>query len=173
MTFELLAVIVAAFFGAGIGLMLQWLSGRRLPRWIVPALAALAMLGVAIFNEYNWFARLRGGLPEGVVIARTVPARVPWRPWTLLWPLTEEAWLVDTRRSLRHPADESLVITQVWRFARWQGSREAMVAFDCRAGGRVDLREGVRFTDAGVLEGGEWTSVPQDDPILRAACDGG
>lgn len=173
MTFEIIAVLAAAFFGAGIGLMLQRLSGRRLPRWIVPALAAAGMLGVAIFNEYNWLARLRAGLPEGVVIARAVPSRAPWRPWTLLWPLTEEAFLVDTRRSRRHPMAGDLVITQVWRFARWQGSREAMVAFDCAGARRVDLREGVRFTDAGVLEGGEWTPVPPDDPVLRAACEGG
>jgi hypothetical protein len=172
-TIEFLAVLVAAFSGAGIGMILRWLSRRRLPRWIVPALAASAMLGTAIFNEYNWFPRLRAGVPAGVVIAEAPASRAPWRPWSYVWPLVEEAWLVDQRQSRRHPEVGHLVITEVWRFARWQGSRQMLVAFDCQAARRVEVREGVRFTDDGTLEGGEWVSVPADDPVLRAACDGG
>lgn len=173
MTIELLAVLVAAVAGGGVGLILRRLSGGRLPRWIVPALAAAGLLGMAVYSEYSWYPRLRAGLPEGVVVAQTVESRAPWRPWALVWPLTEGAILVDTRRTLHHPARPDLVITQVWRFARWQGAREIMVAFDCTGARRVDVTEGVRFSDAGELSGGAWVPLAPDDPVLRAACEGG
>ena len=173
MALELVAILVAAFFGAGVGLILRKLSGGRLPRWIVPVAAAAGLLGTAIYTEYGWYPRLRAGLPEGVVLARRIESRAPWRPWTYVWPLTEGALLVDRRKTLRHPAVPELIVTQVWRFGRWQPTRESMVAFDCAGARRVDITEGVRFTDAGALEGGTWVPLSPDDPVLRTACDGG
>jgi hypothetical protein len=172
-TLELIAAFVAAVAGAGVALMLRHLSRGRLPRWLIPAGAAAGLMGMTIYNEYGWFPRLRAGLPEGVVVAQTLDGRALWRPWAYVWPMTEGALLVDTRRTMRHPADPALVVTQVWRFARWQPAREGMVAFDCDDARRVDITEGVRFTETGGLEGGRWVELAADDPVLRVACDGG
>lgn len=173
MTLEFLAAIVAAFFGAGIGLILRWIFRDRLPRWIVPVFAGLGMIAMSIYNEYTWYPRLKAGMPEGVVIAQVHESRVPWRPWTFAVPLVNEVYLVDTRRSLRNPETPDLVLTQVFRFARWQNTREIMSVFDCANARRVDLTEGVQFDEAGEMTGGTWVALDPGDPILRVACDGG
>ena len=91
MFLELIAVAVAGFAGAGAIMALRLVLGDRLPRWLVPVGAGLAMLAATISSEYNWFSRTAGALPEGVVVADSVTDTAPWRPWTYLVPLTVRA----------------------------------------------------------------------------------
>lgn len=173
MTFEFLAILIAGIAGAGIGLMLRKLTARRAPKWLVPALAGVGMLTASIWSEYSWFPRLQAGIPPGVVLAQTGKGTSPLRPWTYAVPLITEAWLVDTRKAMRNPGAPDLVLAPVWRFARWQKDREILVMFDCANARRVDLTEGVTFSDTGVLAGGTWVPLAADDPVLAAACHGG
>lgn len=173
MTIEFLAIIVAGAFGAGIGLMLRKVSGQRAPKWVVPALAGLGMLFMSIWSEYSWYPRLQAGIPQGVVLAQTNDGVSPLRPWTYVAPLVTSAILVDTRKSLRNDAAPDLVLTQVWRFARWQRNQEIMVMFDCAAARRVDVTANVTFTDTGDMSGGTWVPLDPGDPVLKAACHGG
>lgn len=173
MTLEFLASLVAGVFGAGIAMTLRWLSGGRLPRWLVPVLAGVGMIGFTVYSEYNWFRRLQAGLPQGVVIAQPIAASVALRPWAMVFPLYDRAIVVDTRQSLRNPASPDLVLTQVLFFGRWQGTTDIMTTFDCKGARRVDLTTGVSFTEAGQLQGGEWVALAPDDPVLKAACYGG
>lgn len=173
MLMEFLAILVAGAFGAGVGLMLRKLTVRRLPKWLVPALAGLAMIGMSIWSEYSWFPRLQAGVPEGVVVAQTNGGASPLRPWTYALPLVTSAHLVDTRKSLRNPAAPDLVLTQVWRFARWQNDQEIMVMFDCAGARRVDVTRSVQFSDSGEMSGGTWVPLTPADPVLKAACQEG
>lgn len=173
MTIEFLAAIVAAFFGAGIGLILRKLSGGRLPRWLMPVMAGLGMIGFSVYSEYGWYPRLQAGLPQGAVIAQTYDSPSPLRPWTYVFPLTDRALVVDTRRSLRNDAAPDLVMTQVFQFRRWQETRDIMVVFDCAVPRRVDVTANVRIDDDGNMSGGTWVPLDPNDPVLRTACDGG
>lgn len=173
MTFEFLAILIAGVGGAGIGLLLRRLSGHRLPKWLAPALAGLGMLGASVWSEYGWFPRLQAGIPEGVELARIGESSSPLRPWTYAFPLVTEAWLVDTRKALRNPQAPDLVLAPVWRFARWQKDQEILVMFDCAGARRVDVTEGVTFSDTGTLSGGTWVALDAGDPVLAAACHGG
>lgn len=173
MTFEFLAILIAGIAGAGIGLLLRKLTGQRLPNWMVPALAGLGMIVASIWSEYSWFPRLRAGIPPGVVLAQTGSGSSPLRPWTYALPLVTEAWLVDTRKAMRNPGAPDLVLVPVWRFARWQNDQETLVMFDCAGARRVDVTQGVSFSDTGVMTGGTWVPVAAEDPVLTAACHGG
>ena len=170
MTFELLAILIAGIGGAGVGLFLRKLMRGAAPRWLVPAVAGLCMIAMSIWSEYNWYPRLQAGIPPGVVVAQTNATSSPLRPWTYAVPLVTSAWLVDTRRSLRNPGAPDLVLTQVWRFARWQGSQEIMVMFDCAGARRVDVTPDVTFSDTGEMAGGTWVPLNASDPVLQAAC---
>ena len=96
MLFELIAAIVAGFAGAGVILMANKLLGGRLPRWLTPAGAGLAMLAMAIVNEYGWYPRTVGGLPEGLEVATTAEDRAIYRPWTYVVPFVTRFLAVDT-----------------------------------------------------------------------------
>lgn len=173
MTFEFLAILIAGVAGFGIGMMLRKLTGQRLPKWMVPALAGLGMIVASVWSEYSWFPRLRAGIPPGVVLADTNSGTSPLRPWTYALPLVTEAFLVDTRKALRNPSAPDLVLVPVWRFARWQNDREILVMFDCAQARRVDVAEGVTFSETGALSGGTWVPLDPGDPVLAAACHGG
>ena len=173
MTIEFLAILIAGVGGAGVALFLTRVLRLPLPRWIAPAMAGLCMISMSIWSEYNWFPRLQAGIPPGVVLADTGATASPLRPWTYVVPLVTSAFLVDTRKSMRNPAAPDLVLTQVWRFARWQGNQEIMVMFDCAGARRVDVTATVTFSDTGEMSGGTWVPLDGADPILKAACHGG
>lgn len=173
MSIEFLATIVAAFFGAGIGLMIRKLTRQAAPKWVVPVMAGLGMIFVSVWQEYDWYPRLEAGMPQGAVIAQTGDVSAPLRPWTYLFPMINEAYVVDTRRNLRNPANPDILVTQVLHFKRWNRTRDALVAFDCANSARVGITAEVAFSETGEMSGGTWVPLPKDDRILRAACDGG
>lgn len=173
MTIEFLAILIAGVAGAGVGLFLKRVLRLALPGWMIPALAGLSMICMSIWSEYSWFPRLQAGIPPGVVLADTGATASPIRPWTYVVPLVTSALLVDTRKSMRNPAAPDLVLTQVWRFARWQGNQEIMVMFDCAGARRVDVTTSVTFSETGDMSGGSWVPLDPDDKVLQAACHGG
>ncbi len=83
MTFELIAILIAGIGGAGIGLFLKRVLRLPLPAWTAPAVAGLCMIVMSIWSEYNWFARLQAGIPEGVQLAHagTATRRRPIWCW--------------------------------------------------------------------------------------------
>ena len=169
MFFEMIAVIVAGFAGAGIALILNKMTGGRLPRWLMPVVAGAAMIAMAIFNEYDWYPRTVGGLPEGVEVAVTAGESALWRPWTLVVPFTSRFIAVDTD-SLREVEGEApLRVIDIYAFARWQPTRAQRVAVDCAGGRRADLGSEVRLADE-ALAGAIFREVGAADPVVAAAC---
>jgi hypothetical protein len=172
-TLELLATAIAAIAAAGVAMALRALSRGRLPGWIVPAAAGLGMAAFTIWSEYAWEARAKAGLPPGFVVAAAPDERSVFRPWTWVVPLTTHMLVVDRNQTRRHPAAGELAMTRLVSLGRWRANAERLAVLDCARNARVDVTEGVVFSDAGEMSGGAWTPVAPDDPVLRAACDGG
>lgn len=170
MLFELIAAIVAGFAGAGVALLANKLLGGRLPRWLTLALAGLAMLSMAITNEYGWYPRTVQGLPEGLEIATTAEDRAIYRPWTYIVPFVTRFLAVDTATMRTNEAVPGQRIVDVYAFARWAAPRRQGVAVDCSVGRRADLGPGVAMDADGGLQGADWREVGPDDPIVRTAC---
>jgi len=173
MTFELLAVFVAGICGVAAAMLLRKLTRNAAPRWLLGTFAGLGMIGMAIYNEYAWYPRLVDGMADGQVIAATDRSTSALRPWAYLVPMIDSALVIDQRQHRSHPQKADLIITPVYRLERWANTRNVVVAFDCGASRRVDLTPTISFSDSGELQGGTWVQVASDDPVLRAACDGG
>lgn len=95
MIWHLIAAVFAALAAAGIGLALRHLSGRRLPRWIVPVFAGLGMLSYQIHVEYSWFEHKKAQLPASAVVIDSAAPGNFWRPWTYLIPMTSKFSVVE------------------------------------------------------------------------------
>ncbi|TDO09807.1 MULTISPECIES: hypothetical protein [Halomonas] len=95
MIWHLIAAIFAGLGAAGVGLILRQASGKRLPRWIIPALGGLGMLGYQIHSEYTWFENKQQQLPPSAEVVSVEEARMFWRPWTFAFPLTTAFTIVD------------------------------------------------------------------------------
>lgn len=173
MVLELLAAVVAGTALAGIVMIARLVLKDRLPRWSVPAAAGLGMLAFTVWNEYDWSRRAEASLPEGVAIAWRNEERTAIRPWTLLAPTTTRLAAVDLRNPLTHPDAPGQVLVRVVMFGRFVPGAEIPVVFDCAEGRSAELRGGGAFAEDGRIAEAAWRDLPQDDPVLRTACEKG
>ncbi|WPY96286.1 hypothetical protein T8T21_16040 (plasmid) [Limimaricola variabilis] len=170
MFLELLGVIFAGVTGALVVYAANRATGGRLPRWLMPAVAGLAMITATISLEYSWYGRTVAALPEGLVVADRVEDRAFFRPWTYLVPYIDRFVAVDRASMQTNPDRPGERIANMYFFGRWAPLRRVPVAFDCAGNRRAALVEGADIAPDGGIAGAEWTQAPPDDPLLAAAC---
>ena len=168
--FELIATVFA-----GIGLRQCWcgdapaniLTGRRLPRWLIPVAAGGGMIAMTISSEYTWFGRTAASTaPRRPKIAATVEEETWFRPWTRLWPYTKRFRGSSTpvpRAPMPNLPDQRLA--DLYFFGRWspvQPGPDASSTAPPR--GRAVLIDGATFTADGSVADADWQSVPPDEP---------
>ena len=172
MFLELIAVIFAGIAVAGVVMLINSATGARLPRWLAPVAAGLAMIGVTVASEYSWYSRTATNLPEGLVIAETVETRRFYRPWTYVVPLRERFVAVDlaTRRS--HPKQPDQHLAEVFFFGRWAPISQLSIVADCANWRRAAVEAETRFAKDGSIGGVNWVSPPTEDPLLTSTCGG-
>ena len=119
MIWHLIAAVFSGLGAAGIGLVLRTLSGKRLPKWIVPVCAGLGMLGYQVNAEYSWFEQEQQQLPASAVVISSQTDSMIWRPWTLVFPMVTEFSVVD-RDGIAHNARGPTPVTElvVYHFER-------------------------------------------------------
>lgn len=170
MFLELVATFVAGIACAGIAMVLNRLFGGRLPRWLTPVAAGLGMLAVTVSNEYTWYDRTSGQLPEGLAVALTVEEDSWIRPWTKIWPYTKRFIAVDQDSIRTHDAKPGQRMADLYFFGRWSPVNRAPVVFDCETMRSALLIDGADFGPDGTLNGADWQSVPPDDVVLATTC---
>lgn len=163
MFLELIAVFVAGFAGAGVMLLLARLSGGTLPRWLVPLGAGVAMMATAISNEYSWYKRTAGNLPDGLSVAQTLESKALWRPWTYAVPITDRFVAVDTQGLRANTQREEHYLVDLYFFGRWQTVTAVEVMVDCAGGRRADPALGDGSPPV-------WRTVGAEDPIVSTVC---
>ena len=145
-------------------------SGRQLQRWVMPASIGLCVLTYAIWNECTWFSRMQKALPEHVVVASTGDRSAPWAPWTYLAPVTARFIAINKDGIIRSELRPELVKTGLLLVERWQPTKVANVAFDCKQRLRADLGPNATLAPDGTLTGTQWQSAADDDAILSVVC---
>lgn len=170
MLFELIATVAAGFAGAGAALLLHRLSARRLPRFIIPSAAGLAMFAYLIWSEYTWYQRTTEALPDSLVVFFRQTEQAVWRPWTYLSPVTERFAVVDRASTRRNEQVPGQVMVDVVLFARRAPVAKLPVLIDCIGLRRADIVDGVRFDEAGAVVGARWIALAPDDSLVGSVC---
>lgn len=170
MFIELIGVFMAGIAVAGVVMLLNIATGRRLPRWLIPVAAGLAMIGTTISNEYSWFDRTSGTLPEGFEIAQTVEDRSFYRPWTYARPFISRFVAVDVATMRTNDAFPDQRMVTLYFYGRWSPINSGPVVFDCAGNRRADLIDGVEFGADGALPDDAWRVLAPDDPVLLTTC---
>ena len=170
MLLEFIAAIALGLGTAGLVMGLNFATGKRLPGWLMPAAAGMAMIGFMVYMEYSWLTRTTDQLPEGVIVTATSSESSWYRPWTYVKPLTLRLVAVDTRRNRTNASQPGMVMTTVILMGRWMPPREIPVVFDCAAAQRADLHASVQVGDDGSLIDAGWRQLDRADPALQAAC---
>lgn len=167
MFLELIATIFAGVAMAGVLLLVVKASGGRLPRWIAPAGAGLAMIGVTIASEYSWYSRTAEALPDQIEIVQQVENRALWRPWTYVAPLVTRFAAYDTASVLTNPELPGYLWAETYLFGRWSATIQVPVMADCTGQRRAALEPG---TVPDAVDHLDWVPVGADDPLLIALC---
>ena len=170
MLMELIAALVAGVAAAGVVMLVNRAIGGRLPRWLALVAAGLGMIATAIFNEYDWYSRTSGGLPDTLVVAQTVEGRAAYRPWTYLWPIIERFAAVDTASVRHHSGQQGLKLADVFFFGRWSPVSQVSVLADCAGLRRAILDDGAIFEANGEIRGADWVEVAAGDPLVGTIC---
>lgn len=170
MFIELIATIIAGIGAAGLIMLLNRATGSRLPRWLAPVGAGIAMLAATISSEYSWYQRTSSALPEGIVVAETVESKAMYRPWTYVVPFVERFMAVDVGTARQNPDQPGQVLVDLLFFGRWQPVQKLAVMFDCQNNRQTLVPEEVIFDENGALQGAKWGPIPADAPVLGIAC---
>lgn len=170
MLIELIATFVAGVAGAGIIMLINKGLGGRLPRWLTPIAAGLAMLVATLSNEYGWYGRTSSTLPEGMEIVRVIEKKPGFRVWAYLWPYVDRFAAVDALSVRTHESLPDQRMADLYFYGRWAAIRKVPVLADCKTLRRAQLTEGVSFADDGALQGADWFQAEVDDPILTTIC---
>lgn len=171
MFLELIATVFAGIGCAGIAMLLNMMTGRRWPKWIMPVAAGLGMIGMTLSNEYTWFDRTAERLPDGVTIAMTVEEQGWLRPWTQLWPYTKRFVAVDTATTRTNDNLPDQRLADLYFFGRWSPVNQAPMLFDCAGARSALLIDGADFGADGTVANADWQSMPNGDPILKLVCE--
>ncbi|MBE1282522.1 MAG: hypothetical protein GJ676_04345 [Rhodobacteraceae bacterium] len=172
MFLELIGVIFAGFAVAGVVMLINKLTGGRLPRWTAPVGAGLGMIIATIANEYSWYQRTSGVLPEGLVVAETVEHSSFYRPWTLAAPYINRFAAVDTASVQTHIERPGQRMADIYFFGRWAPVNELTVVADCNTDQSALLSGNPEFGDDGTIDGLNWARTESDDAIMAVLCEG-
>lgn len=170
MFLELIGVIFAGIAMAGVVMLLNRLVGGRIPKWMMPVAAGLAMIGATVSNEYSWFERTQAGLPDGVEVVASFEKKGFLRPWTYVAPYTDKFAAIDQLSLRQNDNLPDMKMFDLLLFGRWSAVQKVPMVFDCATGRQAALIEGADFASDGSLKGAEWFTPPSNDPVQSAAC---
>ncbi|CUI01149.1 hypothetical protein [Leisingera aquaemixtae] len=172
MFLELIAVIIAGIAAAGVVMLLNRTLKGRLPRWMAPVAAGLAMISVTIASEYGWYGRTRAALPEGVEVAETVQNKSFYRPWTYAVPYVDRFAAIDTATMKSHEAHPQVYLAEVYFFGRWAPLSKRPAVLDCGKWRRALVANGTVFSGNSLPAGLDWVAGAPEDALLTTACGG-
>ncbi|MBY6055760.1 hypothetical protein [Leisingera daeponensis] len=172
MFLELIAVIFAGIAAAGVVMLLNRALKGRLPRWIAPVAAGLAMIAATIASEYGWYPRTKAALPKGLVVAETIRNQSFYRPWTQVVPYIDRFAAVDTATMKSHQAHPQVFLADLYFFGRWAPVSKRPAVLDCNKWQRALASGTTVFSGTGLPKGLDWVAGEADDAILTTACGG-
>ncbi|TVP48747.1 MAG: hypothetical protein EA345_08510 [Halomonas sp.] len=168
MIWHLIAAVFAGLAAAGIGLILRTLSGKRLPKWIVPVFGGLGMLGYQIHVEYSWFDHKQEQLPDTAMVISSDTGTAVWRPWTFAIPMITKFSLVDSENIRMSEQDgDRLAEFILYQFERHHTDILITQPYilNCESRELVPLTQETREP---ILE--EIRTLRETSPLLNAIC---
>lgn len=173
MIWTLITVFIAGFAGAGIGFLLRNLTGKRLPKGIVPVCAGLTMIVATVGLEYGWEGGVRATMAEDLVVVSTREQQAWYQPWTLVRPWVRGFIGYSPAENRETAPGSGILAVQLRIQERWQPQVVSPALVDCVNARWTDLRATTEFDDAGTPIDTIWREDDPNVPIVSAVCGGG
>lgn len=170
MIFTLIGTFVLGIAVAGTFIIINRTTGRRMPGWIAPFAAAIAMITFTIWSEYTWFSRTAQELPDSFTVTQTYETSNLLQPWTYLVPRINRFAAVDLGNVQTNAKAARYRQVNLHLFTRLMPPRELRQVYDCEAQRRIDLMPN-EIIDPVSLPENAWEPVA-GDPATAAVCGG-
>lgn len=170
MLFILLGGLLVALSAAAIVTIPFRLTGRKTPKPLLPLSAGLALVVFVIWNDYSWYSRTAGELPERVSVVNSFTYSGALQPWTLVLPRVNRFTAIDTASIRRNDDLPGHAMAEVLFVQRYQPTLSARQIFDCEGSRRADLTNATTFSDDGMPENAVWVQLDEDDRLLQTVC---
>lgn len=173
MFWSLITAIVAGFAGAGIGLLLRHLSGKRLPIGIIPVAAGITMIVATVATEYGWYENVRATMPDDLVVISEREQQTWYQPWTFVRPWVRGFISFSPGETVETAPGSGILVAQLRVQERWQPQTVIPNLVDCAGGRRAEIQPDTTISENGSATNANWRSVGLEDPIVAAVCGGG
>lgn len=131
MFFEIIIVVCIAFATAGVTLLAFKLFGARPRKTVIFALAGLAMILFTAWNRHTWAERTAAGFPQTMQVIEEIPYTGWLEPWTFLFPRTGALVVLDSTRTLSHPAHPGVFIVTLLNIEPYAETLSLRQIVDC------------------------------------------
>jgi len=166
MFFELIATFVAGLGAAGLVLLLNRLTGGRLPRWTMPVAAGLSMIGYAVWSEYTWHGRTMASLPKGMSVVQSIEERAFYKPWTYVAPQVTRLAVLDNASIQTNAAAPNVRLVEIYLLGRWRAPNRVPQMINCDTHARADVSD----TALSDPQTADWIVLEEDNPLVRLSC---
>ncbi|MCA1974491.1 MAG: hypothetical protein LDL44_16780 [Caenispirillum sp.] len=131
MLLDVVIAACAAFAAAGVFMAAFRLTGRKAPRTLVMAVAAVAIVGVTAYLRYQWAANTEKLLPPQMVVIERLTFSNLIEPWSAIHPVTDRLVVLDRGSILRNPAHPDMVMVDVLLLDRMADTIVGRHLVDC------------------------------------------
>ena len=171
MFFELVGTVAGGLAAAGMIMFFNKILRGLLPKWTIPVGSGAVMIGMSIWNDYSWYSRTYAALPPEMYVITEVESKSFYQPWTYVFPYVQRFAALDRASVMTNDQVPDIHIATVTFMDRWVPTRQVKMFVDCARRRRVDIIEGLEFSDVGIpVENTPWIVVESDHPILRSVC---
>ncbi|WP_417825865.1 hypothetical protein [Thalassospira povalilytica] len=163
--------VVVGFAAAGVVMLLFRLWGRKAPKYVIPFVAALAMFGYMIWDDYTWYQRTIDRLPSDVAVTMTFEHVSAIAPWTLVKPVINSFTVVDKTKIVQSPVSPDIKLAMETKAIKNGETRSLSYIIDCLKGRAAILSKNDPRDENGFpTDMTEWFDMDADDPLRAAVC---
>ncbi|MGR0186131.1 hypothetical protein [Azospirillum aestuarii] len=170
MLFEIIIVVCAAFAMSGVTLILSRLLRVRLPKAVIPIVAAVSIVAATAWLRHSWADRAASSLPEGLSVIATVPYSSVLEPWTLVRPRAGGLMVLDGRETMRHPDHPDLALVSILLLEPNAETIKSRHIVDCAKRRRAPVTADTTFTQDGLPKPEVWVSDEEPKALYGEVC---
>lgn len=169
MFLDVVIAVCAAFAASGVVYGLIRLTRRKPPKWVVPVVSAIAIVGVTAHLRYDWQHRAANLLPEGFVVVERLKESSMIEPWSLIEPVVTSLVAVDATTAKHNEAHPEMVMVDLVMMRRADDTLVVPHIVDCANRKVSPLPPEPTFDGEGLPQDVTWRDGAPA-PLFTAVC---
>ncbi|WP_135076538.1 hypothetical protein [Terasakiella sp. SH-1] len=129
-----------------------------LPKFILPMLAGVTLLGFNAYMRYTWGDRTAEAFPPEVVVLKEYRHSNLFEPWTFLWPRVSHLIAADTTQTRTNANYPDVIMGSTVMMQEHQDTTEMSVLVNCKEGLVAVLPTNMVAQGQNPIETAQWTA---------------